>query len=371
MGYTLRVRGLSISCSTIEELEKVVERYGESEDEPRRDRASFVEAAASPGPSRNSENGARTFRRREILAVVDARDEPVRAPEIADLLGATGARERGRVSASIFGLAKAGLLLRTGEGAATRYEMAERGSEYLRKSREDSHLDDDDRSTTDVPDDDEEDEPEGDETEEPPRLPSDGFIPESERQSNYRMPMQLNAARWFDEPELSPVELRVPAATSRERQPVPEGFTRDQWRSRRRHAVKSKTESIVRLSKTRLRLLGAEYPEDPSVGRPKTRANCAEVARPCPYVGCRHNLYLDVNGRTGAIKYNFPDREPSDMPEDGSCSLDVVEDHPEGVALEVVGEHLNLTRERVRQIEDRYWPTLCEGVEHLRKELSA
>lgn len=81
--------------------------------------------------------------------------------------------------------------------------------------------------------------------------------------------------------------------------------------------------------------------------RPKTRADCVSGPRPCLYVACKHHLYLDVNPETGSIKVNFPDKEPWELEE--SCALDVAERG--GVTLEEVGVILNLTRERVRQVE--------------------
>ena len=71
--------------------------------------------------------------------------------------------------------------------------------------------------------------------------------------------------------------------------------------------------------------------------------------RPCPYVSCKHHLYLDVNPETGSIKLNFPDLEVWEMAE--TCSLDVADRG--GITLEEVGEILNLTRERIRQVEVR------------------
>lgn len=88
------------------------------------------------------------------------------------------------------------------------------------------------------------------------------------------------------------------------------------------------------------------WPEDDHP-RPQTRAECAEGDRPCPYVSCRHHLYLDVSPRTGAIKLNFPNLEIDDMPE--TCVLDIAERG--GATLEEVGALMNLTRERARQIE--------------------
>src|SRR5207248_4026222 len=36
--------------------------------------------------------------------------------------------------------------------------------------------------------------------------------------------------------------------------------------------------------------------------RPRVRGDCAEGPRPCPYVSCKYNLYVDVNPRTGSVK---------------------------------------------------------------------
>ncbi len=71
--------------------------------------------------------------------------------------------------------------------------------------------------------------------------------------------------------------------------------------------------------------------------------------RPCPYVGCSMHLYLDVDERTGSIKFNFPELEPWELVQ--SCALDVPESDPDGITLELTGEYMNLTRERIRQVE--------------------
>jgi Sigma-70, region 4 len=83
--------------------------------------------------------------------------------------------------------------------------------------------------------------------------------------------------------------------------------------------------------------------------RPKTRGDCAEGERPCPYVSCKYNLYVDVNPRTGSVKMNFPDKELWELSE--TCALDVAD--RAGITLEEVGVIMNLTRERVRQLEMR------------------
>lgn len=85
------------------------------------------------------------------------------------------------------------------------------------------------------------------------------------------------------------------------------------------------------------------------IERPRTRGECIDGPRPCPWVGCRHHLYLDINPQSGSIKLNFPTLEPWEMA--ATCTLDLAEEG--GRTLEQIGQLLNLTRERSRQIETR------------------
>jgi transcriptional regulator with XRE-family HTH domain len=109
--------------------------------------------------------------------------------------------------------------------------------------------------------------------------------------------------------------------------------------------------------------------------------NCA---RPCPFVSCKHHLYLDVSGSTGGLRVasdvNIEDMSPlggfdlvslaSDEDEGlktklledygpgyfrPSCALDIADSaNPDkSTTLEVVGRFLGVTRERVRQIEGK------------------
>jgi len=119
-------------------------------------------------------------------------------------------------------------------------------------------------------------------------------------------------------------------------------------RQKRRTRMRSKTIAPRRLTKEELRMRDL-FPVVDDLDRPKDRGECKEGMRPCPYVSCKHHLYLDVNPETGSIKLNFPDLEVSEMAE--TCSLDVADRG--GITLEEVGEILNLTRERIRQVEVR------------------
>lgn len=134
---------------------------------------------------------------------------------------------------------------------------------------------------------------------------------------------------------------------------------REAWRSAHRSRRKREVRAVTVSSKrTTLRerhmlrvLADADLEAAGDFFSPVTRGDCAEVARPCPHVSCRHHLYLDVSPRTGAVKLNYPDLEPGDLPADGSCSLDVADRG--GATLERTGELMNLTRERIRQAEER------------------
>ena len=119
-------------------------------------------------------------------------------------------------------------------------------------------------------------------------------------------------------------------------------------RRRRRTRPRSKTIAMKRLTREELRVGAAMYPPV-DIPRPSSRAECKEEMRPCPWVACKHHLYLDINPETGSIKINFPDLEPWELKH--TCALDVAERG--GITLEEVGEIMNLTRERIRQVEVR------------------
>jgi hypothetical protein len=101
--------------------------------------------------------------------------------------------------------------------------------------------------------------------------------------------------------------------------------------------------------------------------RPIVRQDCIDgcnAARPCPWVSCRYNLYLDSLA-SGGVKVNFPKREPEDMP--CSCVLDAAEQGEKTLAE--TGDLMNLTRERCRQIVERALAKLAKTDRKLALEL--
>jgi hypothetical protein len=117
-------------------------------------------------------------------------------------------------------------------------------------------------------------------------------------------------------------------------------------RGARKELRRSKTLAMRRLTKEEREEAARILAEVEGV-RPMTREDCRTGERPCPYISCKYHLYLDINSETGSIKINFPDLEVWEMSE--TCALDVADRG--GTTLEEVGELLNLTRERIRQVE--------------------
>jgi hypothetical protein len=85
--------------------------------------------------------------------------------------------------------------------------------------------------------------------------------------------------------------------------------------------------------------------------RPRTRGECVDGPRPCIWVSCKHHLGVDVDPHSGALIINFGGVDPTEL--HTSCVLDVADARADGVTLDDVGALLNVTRERVRQIEAR------------------
>lgn len=125
----------------------------------------------------------------------------------------------------------------------------------------------------------------------------------------------------------------------------------------RNREKRSRTEN--RITKRSLQIY--KEPEDEDVDleamRPKTRADCIDGERPCPFVGCKHNLFLDIT-RTGSITFNFGSKDISEVTAD-TCALDVAARG--NATLDDVGKVYGLTRERIRQIEGKALVRLRAG----------
>jgi len=147
----------------------------------------------------------------------------------------------------------------------------------------------------------------------------------------------------------------------------PEGDDDQPGRRKRRTRTRARTISIRRLSKAELNRGRELYPEE-DYWRPKLRGDCAEMERPCPFVACKYHLYIDVHPIRGSIKVNFPDVDVWEMTD--TCALDIADRG--GITLEEVGQIMNLTRERVRQLETQGLAKLghLPGMDRLRDYVS-
>ena len=140
-------------------------------------------------------------------------------------------------------------------------------------------------------------------------------------------------------------ELPVGVVESGREGGVPENRQRARTMSRKEMARQFRQQSAQGGVDPELKALMVEL----DASRPKTRSDCEGGPRPCPYVSCKYNLYVDVNPKTGSVKMNFPDKELWEVAD--TCALDVAD--RAGITLEEVGAIMNLTRERVRQLETR------------------
>jgi len=166
---------------------------------------------------------------------------------------------------------------------------------------------------------------------------ADSSLPASEELSG------LPAEEAPEEPEAAGEENEEDEAPTERPEPAPASDASAEDASKR-----SKTIPRKQMLRDRRRMIAeGRLPEILEYDRPTSRSICRSAERPCLYVSCRYHLYLDVNPNTGSIKINFPELEPWELSE--TCALDVAERG--GVTLEEVGDIMNLTRERIRQVE--------------------
>lgn len=101
---------------------------------------------------------------------------------------------------------------------------------------------------------------------------------------------------------------------------------------------------LTREAKKR-RKAGLPASPKPAVPRPKTRADCVDGPRPCPWVGCRYHLYLDARP-SGALRLMHGDdvAHLQTMPE--TCALDCAAKGPHD--YDYLARAYNLTRQQVQ-----------------------
>lgn len=95
--------------------------------------------------------------------------------------------------------------------------------------------------------------------------------------------------------------------------------------------------------------------------RPKTRGDCVNEPRPCPYVGCVHHLYLEVSER-GNIVFRYPGKEPEDL--EHSCALDIADKG--GLGQKALASKLGVSKQAVQQCEDLALRKLLKNGKSLR-----
>lgn len=123
----------------------------------------------------------------------------------------------------------------------------------------------------------------------------------------------------------------------------------DILRPDRLHGRKSEkvTEKTIDAGKIELDSLGIE---GIIYDRPKIRAECPDY-RPCPFVGCRYNNYLEIM-ENGGIRFNFNGVEPWER--NTGCTLDLAEkrSYNSGEIADAVGMTRTTVNQEVRSALD-------------------
>lgn len=89
--------------------------------------------------------------------------------------------------------------------------------------------------------------------------------------------------------------------------------------------------------------------EGSAVFKPRKRCDCEGVPRPCPFVSCKYNTYLDVDGTT--LRLNYGDTDVWETNPKTSCVLDIIDDNPQGLSNDRIGKILGVSRETIRLLE--------------------
>ena len=102
--------------------------------------------------------------------------------------------------------------------------------------------------------------------------------------------------------------------------------------------------------------------------RPKTRGQCAAEMRPCPWVRCRHHLFLDAKDN-GSLKMHHGETADALFRMRETCSLDAAARG--AMDLDECGAHLGVTHERVRQEQEKAMQSLSSILKKAEIEIDA
>lgn len=103
-----------------------------------------------------------------------------------------------------------------------------------------------------------------------------------------------------------------------------------------------------------------KLPPQPSL--PKTRGDCLSMPRPCPFVSCRHHLFLDVTDN-GSISMSFGSDVNALEAMDETCALDVADKGGRNT-LDRLADLYHVRLETIRKVEIRALEKMksyCEG----------
>lgn len=104
------------------------------------------------------------------------------------------------------------------------------------------------------------------------------------------------------------------------------------------------TAALHRQMRRRLPILDVPDDEPVDINRPRTRGECANVPRPCPWASCQYSLLVDIDAHGHAHEVGLPETSTA-------CALDVADGGES--TLEDIAELAGVTRERIRQIESK------------------
>jgi hypothetical protein len=139
--------------------------------------------------------------------------------------------------------------------------------------------------------------------------------------------------------------------------------------ARRREAREAQEASAQKRRADHAEQIVDELMVEMGLSRPKTRGDCAEGPRPCPWVGCRMHIQNPIGIRMGReinINRGNGPLSPDDWTEaTPTCALDLIDArYGDEMTLDEIGVVMGgVSRERIRQIED-------EALKHVRSSPS-